>query len=165
MGLYADWSKKLESGDQAAKEYIEVYYEKERDAYAAILAEKNNKVSGSVKELAEKFSMETYEIAGFVDGINTSLETQLDVEALTEDSAVELNIVWETLYKNMLNAHAPWLYELAEWDSILTAETREEITREFKASLQAVSSKVSRNAPCPCGSGTKYKKCCGANED
>jgi tetratricopeptide (TPR) repeat protein len=24
--------------------------------------------------------------------------------------------------------------------------------------------KVSRNAPCPCGSGKKYKKCCGANE-
>lgn len=24
--------------------------------------------------------------------------------------------------------------------------------------------KISRNAPCPCGSGKKYKKCCGANE-
>ncbi|MFQ6114178.1 MAG: SEC-C metal-binding domain-containing protein [bacterium] len=24
--------------------------------------------------------------------------------------------------------------------------------------------KVSRNAPCPCGSGRKYKKCCGAEE-
>ncbi|MCA9630925.1 MAG: SEC-C domain-containing protein, partial [Myxococcales bacterium] len=27
---------------------------------------------------------------------------------------------------------------------------------------QAVSKKVERNAPCPCGSGRKYKKCCGA---
>ncbi|MCR4434888.1 MAG: preprotein translocase subunit SecA [Clostridiales bacterium] len=26
------------------------------------------------------------------------------------------------------------------------------------------SSKVGRNDPCPCGSGKKYKKCCGANE-
>ena len=24
--------------------------------------------------------------------------------------------------------------------------------------------KPDRNAPCPCGSGKKYKKCCGANE-
>ncbi len=24
-----------------------------------------------------------------------------------------------------------------------------------------VSSKVGRNEPCPCGSGSKYKKCCG----
>jgi len=23
--------------------------------------------------------------------------------------------------------------------------------------------KVGRNSPCPCGSGKKYKKCCGAN--
>ena len=27
----------------------------------------------------------------------------------------------------------------------------------------AVSRKVGRNDPCPCGSGKKYKKCCGAN--
>jgi len=27
----------------------------------------------------------------------------------------------------------------------------------------AVSSKVPRNAPCPCGSGQKYKRCCGRN--
>ena len=24
--------------------------------------------------------------------------------------------------------------------------------------------KIDRNAPCPCGSGKKYKKCCGANQ-
>jgi preprotein translocase subunit SecA len=25
--------------------------------------------------------------------------------------------------------------------------------------------KVGRNDPCPCGSGKKYKKCCGAKDD
>lgn len=25
--------------------------------------------------------------------------------------------------------------------------------------------KPDRNAPCPCGSGKKYKKCCGAEKD
>jgi len=30
------------------------------------------------------------------------------------------------------------------------------------AAAQAVSDKVPRNAPCPCGSGKKYKKCHGA---
>jgi preprotein translocase subunit SecA len=29
-------------------------------------------------------------------------------------------------------------------------------------SAQAISSKVPRNAPCPCGSGKKYKHCHGA---
>ena len=28
----------------------------------------------------------------------------------------------------------------------------------------ATSKKVGRNDPCPCGSGKKYKKCCGAGE-
>jgi preprotein translocase subunit SecA len=30
------------------------------------------------------------------------------------------------------------------------------------SSGQAVSDKTPRNAPCPCGSGKKYKKCHGA---
>lgn len=28
--------------------------------------------------------------------------------------------------------------------------------------LQAKSTKISRNSPCPCGSGKKYKKCCAS---
>jgi len=35
-------------------------------------------------------------------------------------------------------------------------------TDEQPAAPQAVSDKVPRNAPCPCGSGKKYKKCHGA---
>jgi preprotein translocase subunit SecA len=34
--------------------------------------------------------------------------------------------------------------------------------REQGNPLQAVSDKTPRNAPCPCGSGKKYKKCHGA---
>ncbi len=30
------------------------------------------------------------------------------------------------------------------------------------AAVRATSEKVGRNAPCPCGSGRKYKKCHGA---
>lgn len=35
--------------------------------------------------------------------------------------------------------------------------------RLVQSSVQAVSSKVGRNDACPCGSGLKYKKCCGAS--
>jgi uncharacterized protein YecA (UPF0149 family) len=31
-----------------------------------------------------------------------------------------------------------------------------------KTPAAAASQKVGRNDPCPCGSGKKYKKCCGA---
>ena len=30
--------------------------------------------------------------------------------------------------------------------------------------IKRVAEKVGRNDPCPCGSGKKYKKCCGTNE-
>jgi hypothetical protein len=34
--------------------------------------------------------------------------------------------------------------------------------RERAGGLDPVSTKVGRNQPCPCGSGKKYKRCCGA---
>ena len=34
-----------------------------------------------------------------------------------------------------------------------------------KASPVKKAPKVGRNDPCPCGSGKKYKKCCGMNEN
>ncbi|MCY3986028.1 MAG: SEC-C metal-binding domain-containing protein [Candidatus Dadabacteria bacterium] len=30
-----------------------------------------------------------------------------------------------------------------------------------KAPVRRTQKKVGRNSPCPCGSGKKYKKCCG----
>ena len=35
---------------------------------------------------------------------------------------------------------------------------------ETKFTSAAVSQKVGRNEPCPCGSGKKYKKCCGSSK-
>jgi preprotein translocase subunit SecA len=35
---------------------------------------------------------------------------------------------------------------------------------EAKKPVKRSAKKVGRNAPCPCGSGKKYKKCCGSNE-
>ena len=31
-----------------------------------------------------------------------------------------------------------------------------------RQTAQRLSTKVGRNEPCPCGSGTKFKKCCGS---
>ena len=39
---------------------------------------------------------------------------------------------------------------------------RKEITKEYHESLVfKAAPKIGRNDPCPCGSGKKYKKCCG----
>ena len=65
-------------------------------------------------------------------------------------------------YKTMVDAKADWLYNLEEWDNLLTPERRKELYKEQKLSGTVIKEKkVGRNDPCPCGSGKKYKYCCG----
>ena len=41
------------------------------------------------------------------------------------------------------------------------SEEEEDTSKDKLSSLEAVYGKISRNAPCPCGSGKKFKHCCG----
>ncbi|MEG1576654.1 MAG: SEC-C metal-binding domain-containing protein, partial [Clostridium sp.] len=83
----------------------------------------------------------------------------------TEDTKVKIEIDAEKLYYNMIEAKADWLYELPQWESILPAEKRKEIYKKQKASGTVHNEeKIYPNDPCPCGSGKKYKKCCGRNK-
>jgi uncharacterized protein YecA (UPF0149 family) len=62
----------------------------------------------------------------------------------------------------MVEAKAEWLFELPEWDDILSPEKRKDLFKKQKSSGTIVKGdKIGRNDPCPCGSGKKYKKCCG----
>ena len=108
--------------------------------------------------------MEPHVFVGFLDGINTSLVESIDIENVDEDTDIKLEVDFEKLYYNMLDAKAEWLYNLEQWDDVLSKEKREQIKKEYRTSKIAVSNKVGRNEPCPCGSGKKYKKCCGANK-
>ena len=54
---------------------------------------------------------------------------------------------------------------LEEWNDIFDEETRKALYKEQKSSTTIVKDKkVYPNDPCPCGSGKKYKKCCGKNK-
>ena len=100
---------------------------------------------------------------GFIDGINSSLKTPYEMKKIRINSRLKFELDYEALYYNMLEAKADWLYNLPEWDAILSSEQRRAIVRKRNEEKRAVSTKIDRNAPCPCGSGKKYKKCCGAN--
>ena len=79
-----------------------------------------------------------------------------------ETTEVSLDYEPELLYKNMVAAKAQWLYELEEWNDIITPERQKELYKEEKRSGTIVKEKkIGRNDPCPCGSGKKYKFCCG----
>ena len=82
-----------------------------------------------------------------------------DIDVKTQ---VSLDIDLEQLYYHMVEAKADWLYELPAWDEHRTPERRKELYLEQKKSGTIVKEKkVGRNDPCPCGSGKKYKFCCG----
>jgi len=163
MGLFEQW-KDLSEKQRSGKEYNEfwnTYLEKEKKIYEYLLEDHDSIVEGTLRELASRFDMDAVVFTGFLDGIDTSLVNSTGLEKINEESGIKLEIDYEKLFWNMLNAKADWLYNLEQWDGVLTEERRNEIKKEFKQSRIAVSSKVGRNEPCPCGSGKKYKKCCG----
>ena len=161
MGLYQNWQDNLSKQSPTnAQKTLEAYYDKEKDAYIQILSGKTQELTGKAADIAAALNLTPEEFGGFVDGINTSLQTAVDVDAMEADTEVTLQIVWNELYKNMHQAKADWLYTLKEWDGILTEEERVALLKEYRQSCQAISHKVGRNDPCPCGSGKKYKNCC-----
>ena len=135
---------------------------KEKSVYEQLLTEPVEVVTGTVKELAEKYGMEPVLFLGFLDGINESIKEPNPIEELEEDSVVTMDIDLEKLYYNMVEARAEWLYQLPQWDNLLPAERRKELYKAQKSSTTVVKGKkIGRNDPCPCGSGKKYKFCCG----
>ena len=99
---------------------------------------------------------------GFIDGISESLKEDVVLEEIEADSEISLKIDFEKLYFNMLSVEAEWLYTLPGWEGMLSVEKRKEIEKAYKKTKTVVKEKtVGRNDACPCGSGKKYKKCCG----
>ena len=138
------------------------YFQKEKEIYAELLKNPDEEIRGTVKELAEKYNVDMMTMTGFLDGINDSLKEANPIEEMEEDTQVNLVFDKELLYKNMVAAGADWLYELPEWETIFDENKRKELYREQKSSTTIVKpEKVYPNDPCPCGSGKKYKKCCG----
>lgn len=139
-----------------------VYFNTEKEIYEKLLTNPDEVVAGTVKELADKFQVDLMTMVGFLDGINDSLKEANPIETMEEDTVVNLGFDKEKLYKNMVDAKADWLYELPQWNKIFDEDKRKELYREQKRSGTIVKGhKVGRNDPCPCGSGKKYKFCCG----
>lgn len=166
MALYKQWIDLMEGQTEETFEaFWKEYSETETKIYQHILANKDVHLAGTFAELVAKFEANPVIFMGFLDGINTSLNTANDLEAITEETALDLDVDFDKLFFNMLKADADYLFTLPEWEDVLSEERRIEIVKEFKRSRTVHKEKEpGRNDPCPCGSGKKYKKCCGANK-
>ena len=168
MALLEQWramaySEKANKGD--LQRLWTSYFEKEKEIYAQLLKNPDEVVQGTVKELADKYGVDIMTMTGFLDGIDESLVEANPIEEMEEDTEVNLGFDKERLYKNMVAAGADWLYGLEEWNDIFDEEKQKELYKEQKSSTTIVKEKkIYPNDPCPCGSGKKYKKCCGRNK-
>ena len=138
------------------------YFQKERNIYAELLKNPDEEVKRTVRELADKYGISVEYMVGFLDGIQESLKTPNPIDTMDENTTVKIEIDPEKLYYNMVAMKADWLYKLPQWENILSEEKRTELYRAQKKSGTIVKpKKIGRNDPCPCGSGKKYKFCCG----
>ena len=167
MSLLQEWRDFAYAHDmnsRAGQMFWANYFNIEKEIYKKLLANPDKVWEGTVEELAKEFNTELNYFVGFLDGINDSLITPNPIEEMDKDTVVSLAYDKEKLYYNMVAAKADWLYNLEEWDQLLTEERRKELYRKQKMSgIIIKGKKIGRNDPCPCGSGMKYKKCCGMN--
>ena len=162
--LLKEWQKLISN---QTKETFDAFWEEysgaETKIYSDILDHPQEKMTGTIGQLAEKYDVRPIIFMGFLDGINESITTPNDLENMDEESEVEVEIIPEKLFFNMLKADADYLYSLEQWEDVLGEEKMVEIAKEYKQSrtVRRATPKIGRNDPCPCGSGKKYKHCCG----
>ncbi len=165
MALYKEWTKLLnETTEENFEEFWNEYSGAETVIYKDILGNKMTTMEGKVSELAAKYEVREVIFMGFLDGIQTSLNNEINLDEIEADTEIKLEIDFEKLLFNMLKADAEYLYTLEEWNDIFEEEKIIEIVTAYRRSRTVVKGeKIGRNDPCPCGSGKKYKKCCGKN--
>lgn len=167
MSLYTEWRNLSDNHESQESEikFWEDYLKVEAGIYNELLNKKQEVIEGKVSDLAAAHNTSVEYMMGFIDGISESLKEEFSeekLETIEADTEIKLEIDWEKLYYNMVAVEAHWLYNLEGWNGILSEDKKKELQKAFKATKTVVKDdKIGRNEPCPCGSGKKFKKCCG----
>jgi len=165
MALYDAWKRvAFDPQNQPVKHIWDDYLAKEKAVYENILQNKISRIEGTIAELAEKFRLSNIQMCAFMDGIHECVDGLPEIKEIEEETKIAIDIEFDRLYKQMVEYKAEQLYNLSEWNNIFTPEEQKELYTTQKRSHTIVRNeeKVGRNDPCSCGSGKKFKKCCGA---
>lgn len=164
MSLYTKWTEMVVEyvKTKGETEFWQEYSKVETKIYKNLLSNHNEIIKTTISDLAKDYDSTVEFVMGFMDGINDSLKKSYDLENIEDNTELLFDIDLEKLYFNMLDAKAEYLYTLPQWDAIFSDEKRKDIQKSFRESkIVRNEVKVGRNDPCTCGSGKKYKKCCG----
>ncbi len=154
-----------ELSEMVLTDALELYEEKERTLGSEVMRELERMVLLNITD--NKWREHLYEMDYLEEGIHLRAYGQRDPLTEYRREAFEM---FEELTQGIRDEFVRYIYrvELVRQDEpsrprpqrVVTSHGDEEANTG--AASQAKSDKVGRNAPCPCGSGRKYKKCHGA---
>jgi len=155
--------------ERLAEEALEAYEGKEQSIGAEIMRELERVVLLNITDT--KWREHLYEMDYLQEGIHLRAYGQKDpLVEYQREAYTMFNELTESIRKDFVR----YIYrvEFVQQEQPARAQRTQENRAEVEsgvaapvnsgAAAQAVSDKVPRNAPCPCGSGKKYKKCHGA---
>lgn len=129
---WRDYAYKFDDRTAEGQQFWLNYFNIEKGIYEKLLADKDTVVSGTVKELADKYETELQMFVGFLDGINDSLKEANPIEEMDENTQVSLDIDFEKLYYNMVGCRAEWLYNLKNGMTFLQKKEEKNCTKNLE---------------------------------
>lgn len=114
---------------------------------------------GLINCSTELYPEEVYEDIHQVYAENLVEEFELGLEDVQETHALDKNEVLERFQNNdKYSLIEDLVKEMQDWAFVNPSKKKKP---EPRYSKPRTGPKIGRNEPCPCGSGQKYKKCCG----
>ena len=170
--------KGMESNDPAVGETVELLMRLNNDIAAALLADETiSPILYPVDESCEEYDFEAwadsyvfgaglagdwYELAGkHADDLSELLEPMFLLNGMLKEDAEKTGERWFT------PAEEARLVADIQENLPVIVQTLYNFWRNKRAggsTVQRSEDKVGRNDPCPCGSGKKFKQCCGSPE-
>ena len=134
MALLEEWQK-IAYDQQADRGKLQKFWQRyfmlEKGVYEKLLTNPDEKVEGTVKELAEKYDLSIMDMTGFLDGINDSLKVQVNSHGgelwsiQTKDGAEYLWQGDEAYWKDRALNLFPYIARLTEGKYMLDGKTYE----------------------------------------
>ena len=93
MSLFKEWNELINNQtDDTFEAFWKEYAGTEQRIYQKILAIYPEHLKGTFAELVKEFDANKVIFMGFMDGINSSLKKENDLESVTEDTALDFDI-------------------------------------------------------------------------
>ena len=108
MSLYKQWVDLMEGQtDETFESFWEEYSSTEKRIYEYILSHKDQHLKGKFSDLVEQFDADTAIFMGFLDGINTSLKQEIDLDEMVDAMEAIQKELCRRMYIYCNTAHAP----------------------------------------------------------